>query len=235
MFDINSRISFKNTGGLFNGGVCWWHSRLQRSSLYLAKYAPEKPQPTKAELTRIITSLRMMDRVVTIPGYKDFESFSRDYKNEIQQMLNDWQKSDGFFNFQWLRGISGHSSLPANEMIKRMDTVYKQFNSSPVPVWIMAQIKGITSHSLLISAMKKTSNGYELDVIDSNHPLKNIRIEFYEGDTSLRASGENYSFVPYVGFQNDFKKISLALKKSCGSNFLNLNFENIPSGEVELD
>src|SRR5690606_41247843 len=113
----------------------------------------------------------------------------------------------------------------------RMETVDKQFKNSPVPVWIMAQVKAITSHSLLVSTMKKTSNGYELVVIDSNHPLKDIEIDFYEGDTSLRATGESYSFVPYVGFQNDFKKISLAIKKSCPgfSNFMN-DFENIPSG-----
>jgi hypothetical protein len=233
--DYSSRISFKNTGGLFNGGVCWWHSRLQRSSVYLARFAPDRPKPSSGEVKKIISSLRRMDKIVLIPGYNDFESFSRDFRLEIQKMLNDWQKADGFFNLQWIRGISGHSSLPPLEMNQRMNTVYKQFKSSPLPVWIMAQVKGITSHSLLIVEMKKKKNGYSLEVIDSNYPQRDISIDFYSGDTSLRASGENYSFVPYVGFQNDFTKISQALKKTCGAFNLTSDFENIPQGEIEID
>jgi hypothetical protein len=235
LFDVSSRIAFKNNGGLVNGGVCWWHSRLQRSSVYLVRFAPEKKRPVAAEVKNILSALRLMDRIVQIPGYSDFETFSRDFRPEIQKMLNDWQKTDGFFNFQWIRGISGNSSLPPHEMNKRMDTVYKQFKSSPLPVWIMAQIKGITSHSLLIVEMEKNHNGYSLIVIDSNHPQKDIRIDYYSGDRSLRAPGENYSFVPYVGFQNDFNKISRTLKKTCGSLNITKEFENIPRGEIEID
>lgn len=233
LHSVDSRISFKNAGGLINGGVCWWHSRLQRSSAYLVKFRPELNPPTKSELKTIINSLRVMDKVIIIPGYSDFNTFSHDYKSELQAMLNDWQKRDGFFNFEWLRGISGRSSLDSAKMKLRMKDVYTHYKNSPTPLWIMAQIKGITSHSLLILEMAQTPTGYVMSVIDSNHPAKTIKIEYNEGDTALRAAGEKYTFVPYVGFQNDFKNIAEALKKECGHLSEILNLENLREGDVE--
>src|SRR6476620_3641879 len=70
--DVSSRVAFKNQGGFFNGGVCWWHSRLQRSSAYLVKFAPSEVRPSGPELDFILHSLRVMNKVVTIPGYSDF-------------------------------------------------------------------------------------------------------------------------------------------------------------------
>jgi hypothetical protein len=229
-----SRISFKNNGGLFNGGVCWWHSRLQRSSAYLVQFRPDRNRPTNPELNMILNSLRMMNKTVVIPGYQDFETFSTDYKNEIQAMLNDWQKRDGFFNFEWMRGISGKSSLEPDQMRARMDDVYKHYKNSPTPLWIMAQIKGIESHSFLILRMVQTENGYTMEVIDSNHPVETVTIDYHQGDRNLRATGAKYSFVPYVGFQNDFVKLSQALKSACGGLTEGLDLSDVQEGDVEL-
>lgn len=232
--DQSSRISFENAGGLFNGGVCWWHSRLQRSSAYLVQYRPDRSRPSIPELNVILNSLRTMNKTVVIPGYSDFETFSRDYKKEIQAMLDGWQKSDGFFNFEWMRGISGRSSLEPSEMRSQMEAVYRHYKNSPTPLWIMAQIKGITSHSLLILHMVQNETGYSLNVIDSNHPQDTITIDYQYGDRNLRATGESYSFVPYVGFQNDFVKLSSALKSTCGGLTESLDLSNVEAGDVEL-
>ncbi len=229
----SSRIAFKNGGGLINGGVCWWHNRLQRSSAYLVQYRPEESRPTSPELQKIYSSLRLMNQVVIIPGYTDFESFSNDHKAGLQLLLNDWQKKDGFFNFEWMRGISGRSSLPAGEMKLRMDDVYNHYKNSPTPLWIMAQIKGLTSHSLLILTMSYRESGYDMTVIDSNHPQDLVNIEYYHGDTFLHAKGEKYNFVPYAGFQNDFKNIQSALKKTCGDKVFLLDLRNLKPGEIE--
>lgn len=229
----SSRIAFKNGGGLINGGVCWWHNRLQRSSAYLVQYRPEENKPTQPELLKIYSSLRLMNQVVIIPGYSDFETFSSDHKEGLQNLLNDWQKKDGFFNFEWMRGISGRSSLPAGDMKLRMDDVYKHYKSSPTPLWIMAQIKGLTSHSLLVLTMSYRESGYDMTVIDSNHPQDLVNIEYYHGDTFLHAKGEKYNFVPYAGFQNDFRNIQAALKKACGNKSLLLDLRNLRDGEVE--
>lgn len=232
LLDSSSRIAFKNGGGLLNKGVCWWHNRLQRSSAYLVKYNPAGNPPDRRQVRQILTSLVQMNKVVVIPGYSDFETFTRDHQREVQAILNDWQKLDGFFNFEWIRGISGRSSLDGRAMLLRMKNIYNQFRSSPVPLWIMAQIKGVTSHSFLVVKMTMRENGYDMDVIDSNDPQKTIRIEYNVGDTFLSPPGEKYSFVPYSGFQNDFRKISSALKEHCPQKNSDFDF-NVKDGEVE--
>lgn len=233
--DSSSRISFKNNGGLFNGGVCWWHNRLQRSSAYLVKFAPELNPPTIPEVYQILYQLRTMSKVTIIPGYHDFETFTKDFKPQVQAMLNSWQKKDGFYNFEWLRGISGRSALDPQSMRLRMNDVYDHYKKSPAPLWIMAQIKGITSHSLLVLHMEQTENGYDLKVIDSNHPADILQISYYQGDVNLKAPKDKYTFVPYAGFQQDFRLISSALRNHCGDKSLLLDVSEIRDGEVERD
>jgi hypothetical protein len=236
MQEPSARIAFKNAGGLANGGVCWWHSRLQRSSFFLVKYAPQNPRPNQRQLNSILAGLRSMDRVITIPGFADFQSFTRTYQKEIQRLLNDWQLFDGLYNFQWLRGISGKPVLPANQMVARMDAVYDAYRKSPAAMWIMAQMAGITSHSFLVLHMEKVNGGYDLDLIDSNHPMEVVTVAYQEGDQTLRSNRSNTAFVPYVGFQEDFRKISRGLSGYCRnkSNELLLDFSDIRDGEIEL-
>lgn len=175
-----------------------------------------------------------MDEVVTIPGYSDFESFTKDVRPEIQAILNDWQKTDGFLNFEWIRGISGQSFLPPEQMKIRMDDVYSYFKTSPNPIWLMAQIKGITSHSLLLTSMHSNGRGYTLEVIDSNHPTETYSIDYVYGDQFLRPKYEKYTFVPYVGFQRDFKKISETLKRVCGDKNKLIDSSVILDGQIEI-
>lgn len=227
-----SRISFHNNGGLFNGGVCWWHSRLQRASVYLVEFRPELSPPSSQQAYKILSALREMKKVVVIPGYPDFESFTREHKVVTQKMLNVWQKIDGFLNFQWIRGISGQSSLDSFEMKKRMDDVFFYFKKTSIPVWLMAQIKGITSHSLLLLNMTERLDGYDLTVIDSNHPLETLKIEYFIGDEFLK--NDSYTFVPYVGFQNDFISIFEALAKRCKSEFAT-ELTGIIPGDLEIN
>lgn len=236
MQEPTARLAFRNDGGLANGGVCWWHSRLQRSSFFLARFNPSAPKPTNAQLNQIIAGLRSMDRVVVIPGYENFNSFSRAYQGQLQAMLNDWQIFDGVFNFQWLRGISGKPSLPAKDMQARMDAVYESFRQSPAAMWILAQMEGITSHSFLVFNMEKVNGGYDLDLIDSNHPMEMVLVKYQEGDQSLHSNRDNTPFVPYVGFQEDFRKISKSLVSHCRNKSMELleDFRDIRDGEVEL-
>ncbi len=224
----SSRIAFENAGGIMDGGVCWWHNRLQRASSYLVIFDPEKSPPSRPEIDYILSSLRSLKQVVTIPGYRDFYSFTKDHQIQIQAMLEDWQKRDGFLNFEWIRGISGKSSLPPSQMRKRMDEIYTLFKKSPVPVWIMAQIKGVTSHSFLLLEMEQTDQGYEMAVIDSNHPSETIRLSYLTGDSFLK--NDLYTFVPYVGFQNDFRLILRALSQTCQEPLIEPRIED---GDLE--
>lgn len=233
--EVRNRISFKNDGGLLNGGVCWWHSRLQRSSLYLATFDPSLPKPNAVQVRRILSDLRTMRQVVSIPGFADFNSFTQHFQTEVQKVLNSWQREDGFINLEWRRGISGRSQLPQNELAKKMAQLYAFQENSPVPVWIMAQVKGIVSHSFLIRQMELVGQGFDLKVIDSNAPLVTREIHYRFGDHSLKLIDADYTFIPYVGFQDDFRKIAKALRTHCqqkGGELLHL-LENVMPGEIE--
>jgi hypothetical protein len=233
--ETSSRINLRNGGGLFNAGVCWWHSRLQRASLFLAQYDPSSPAPTKEEARRILNDLRSM-RVVTIPGHANFHSFTTQFPDELQKILNLWQKNDGVFHFSWIRGISGTSSLSSSAMQRQMDRIFRAYLASPVPIWIMAQIKGITAHSMLIKKMEKTSQGHVLWVVDSNRPLSTLKLNYKIGDRTLFTSVGNYTFVPYLGFQRDFRQMISAVGDHCGrAMYMEFeDFENLPLGDLEL-
>ncbi len=210
-FDLKNRISFRNEGGLFDGGVCWWHSRFQRAAIYLARYAPEKQKPSPAQAQKIVHDLTSMNHVVEIPGFENLFDFSLAFEPQIQKELDDWQLRDGFIFQQWARGLYGRSSLPPNEMKKRMSIIYSKFKKSLPGMWVMAQLPGITSHALLIIDMKPNADGFDLSFIDSNAPNTTLATSYHSGDRTVTAHG----MVPYVGFNEDFVKIEKALKSSC--------------------
>jgi hypothetical protein len=75
---INPNLfSFSNTGGILNGGVCWWHSRMQRAALYLTVYLPDMPPPSKPEVRRILCDLMTAQKEMR---YKDVWSDSKSSK-----------------------------------------------------------------------------------------------------------------------------------------------------------
>jgi hypothetical protein len=230
--DSTSRLSFKNRGGLFNGGVCWWHSRLQRASALLVEFKPELPPISAKEVPQLLKEIKLMKKVVQIKGFANFHSFSQVYQKEIQSLLEAWQREDGFLNQQWIRGVSGKYELESIAMKVRMDTLYDQFKKSPHPVWIMAQIKGIESHSFLLLKMQQKPDGYELLLIDSNFPLENKIIFYKPGDRWLKHPKDKYSFVPYLGFQKDFLSINSTLDHHCERN--SWDSRDIILGEIEV-
>lgn len=208
-----NRIGFQNDGGLQDGGVCWWHSRLQRSSIYLSTFAPEKSKPTLAEAQKLVRHLIYFTQVVEIPGYRNFSEFSADFEPLIQKELDQWQIRDGFLYQQWIRGLYGRASLPASSLKNHMNRLYSKFKLSKPGLWVMAQMPGITSHALLIIGMVKSNVGYHLRVIDSNRPLSTRELDYHFGDHSIELGGD--FFTPYPGFQLDQDKINTALQKYC--------------------
>ena len=216
---IENRIGFGNDGGLFDGGVCWWHSRLQRSSIYLSRYAPELPRPTTSAAKTIVKHLVHFDAVVTIPGYSNFNEFSKDHEGLIQQELNEWQIRDGFIQQQWVRGLYGRPSMPPAVLRERMARIFVKFKASKPGLWVMAQFPGITSHALLFTGMTRTAEGFDLKVIDSNRPEVTRTLVYKYGDRSIQLGNEG--FTPFVGFQSDQEKIDATLREHCGS-------QNIP-------
>lgn len=231
------KMYFYNQGGLFNGGTCWWHSRLQRSAHYLAVFFPNRRRPSVYEAKQLLYKLRKNSDIVEIGGYANWNSFSRDFENEIQSMLNAWQKVDGFVNQDWLLGIKSLSYLK-NIQAKQMDYLYNQVHNKGLITYTMLQVKGIVSHSYLVTKMEKEPYGYSLTIIDSNSPNSNSRIRY---DKKKNILYDNYDGLLHIQRQSDLQKIQVNAAVYCMVHnetsklkALNLNELKTPNRYYEL-
>jgi len=200
-----NRLSFKNRGGLFNGGVCWWHSRFERASAYLIEFRPELEKLSSTDLKKKLMNLTMM-KLTVIPGYKNLEEMSRENKGLIQEILNGWQVRDGFINQAWIKGLQGKTHLEPTKLKVHMDNIFQTFQKDKKPYFLMLQLPFVVAHAFLLMDMVKTENGYQLFVIDSNAPGEIITQDYKEGSSSLFYKKSPY--VPYIGFAQDFAKIN---------------------------
>lgn len=206
-----NRLSFENDGGLLNQGVCWWHSRFERAANYLARFRPDLPKPTHREAKALSRSLAHF-KVAEIPGYSNLNEFSRDHQDAIQKVLNSWQARDGFIYQKWVFGLFGNHEISATAMKRRMKKIVRKFEKDPKPIFLMLQYEGISSHAHLLVGVKPLNDGYQLDVVDSNFK-KSTRSELYTyNDTHLDPKDP---FVPYIGFDGDFRKIKRSRTKYC--------------------
>lgn len=206
-------LSFRNQGGLVNGGVCWWHSRFQRNAMVIARFRPELPHPSERELKKIIKAIRKGKKVVEIGGYESISQFSYDNADLIQAELEKWQKGDGFLRQQWAVGLWGSSEISSEKMKERMDDLYDYVQKEGNIAYQMLQIKGIESHAWLVFEVEKTSRGYDLLVLDSNYQRSQV-YSYREGMTSFHHSYYG-DFVPYTGKKSEYKKALKAVTKYC--------------------
>ena len=208
-----SRMAFRNQGGLVDGGVCWWHSRFQRNATYLTIYRPDKRRPTDSQAKKIIKKIRKGRSIVEIPGFSNFEEFSSAYRSYIQDTLEAWQKVDGILLQQWVVGLAGSSETTPEDLEEKMHELYSEVSTGDI-VYQKLQIKGITAHAWLVIDMEKTSIGYELRVIDSNYPNSTNVYSYEYGDTSFY-HGFYGSFVPYTGKDSELKRLKRVVSKYC--------------------
>lgn len=207
----DNQLGFVNQGGLFGGGVCWWHSRFTRSAAYLAVFDPSLPKPTDEEAKKIISRLRDRKGVTLIPGFRNLYEFSVAYPNQIQSKLNDWQRSDGILKASWVRGLSGKSEISADELSKRMDELYERVSKGEV-VYQMLQMPGVVAHAWLVTGMEKTDDGYRLEVVDSN--VGTDHYVYRQGMTTFNYQGW-YKFVPYTGQLGEERKLQDKVSEFC--------------------
>ncbi|GAB4011972.1 MAG: hypothetical protein Fur0010_07260 [Bdellovibrio sp.] len=208
-----SRMAFANHGGLANGGVCWWHSRFQRNAAYLTFYSPEKKRPTDSEAKDIIKDIRKGKKVVEIPGFRNFNEFSRAFASEIQDRLEGWQRTDGFINQSWITGLAGKTETTPEKLQEMMDELYSQVSQGEV-VYQKLQLKGIIAHAWLVIDMEKTRDGYVLSVVDSNSPSSTNAYTFRSGMTSLHYPYLG-KFVPYTHKDNEEEKLKKVVQSYC--------------------
>lgn len=209
-------MAFKNDGGLFNGGVCWWHSRFQRNIFYLSVFRPDLEKPkTLSQLKALIRSIRLAQSVLIIPGYHNFEEFSRENQKLIQAELNDWQLYDGVVLGGWMDGLKGDTKIAAPVLESMMKDVYQYVSLSKKIAYQKLQIKGITSHAWLVVGMKKTESGFEIGYLDSNSPRMSLNYTYKSGDTSFFIKGYG-DFVPYLEFKREEERLTSVARKFCG-------------------
>ena len=223
-------MAFANVGGIGNGGVCWWHSRYQRNALYLTSYKPKSPRPTRDEALLIIKKIREANETIVIPGFEDFYSFSKEYKNEIQAELEYWQKNDGIVHFAWIKGLSGDARVSASKFKQIMDEMYQEVEINKNIAFNKLQVPGITSHAWLVIHMEKLIGGYNLEILDSNSPVETKIYKYSEGDQELRydfswveVEENNYvrktqhlfNFTPYLERTEEMEQIKRTILKKC--------------------
>lgn len=210
-------MSFQNQGGLLNSGVCWWHSRFQRNALYLTIYKPDEDRPTDAEAMKLILQIKSGNKVVVIPGFNNFSEFSYAYAQEIQNVLNAWQKVDGIAKFAWVKGLRGSAELPPEKLKKQMDKIYEDVEINKNISYNKLQIPGIEAHAWLVVHMEKVSGGYELEILDSNNPDTTEHYSYREGDTNFKYRGYAFDFVPYLDQTGEMQKLKKSISKFCKS------------------
>ena len=215
--DPAQRLSFENHGGLFNGGVCWWHSRFQRNALYLAKFRPELQKLSREDTFALIQRLRHFN-VVEFPGYSNLQEFSSDNEDLIQKELEKWQLDDATIGFGWIDGLEGASKYLAPELLKQsMDELFNLVVIQKEIVFQKLQIPGITAHAWLVIDMISQGQDYQLKVIDSNYPQEVKTVNYRMGDTHVEMPYNGWTFIPYVDQQGDFSSISATLQSYCSN------------------
>lgn len=212
-FGSNKNLfAFKNDGGIFNGGVCWWHSRLQRAAFYLTTYNPTEPKCSKKEAKKIIRNLIKGNKVSEVNGFTNFYGFSREYQDVIQRYLNLWQLTDGILFWQWINGLSGCYNTTPAKLKKYMDEIYEEVAIKNRIAYVKLQIKGLDSHALLITAITPLGDnqGYIFSYIDSNCPAEIKAYTYINGDTQLKLMNGS---VPYLQREGDIDKYLIAINK----------------------
>jgi len=162
-----NRLTFTNEGGLFNGGVCWWHSRFTRNAQYLAVYLPQKPKPNKDQANRIISQIRA-GKPVEIPGYSSLAGFSLDHQKLIQSQLETWQISNGGFGFAFIDGLSGSPTADPKRLQAIMADLYVRVATQHESLFQILQLPGVMAHAWIVTEAVATPGNLQFTVIDSN-------------------------------------------------------------------
>ncbi len=208
-------LSFRNAAGLFNRGVCWWHNRLQRKAQYLVSFDKHSPKLKEQDYKKIIRKMIKGKEIITIKGYANLRDFSADFKDYILKRLTLWQVRDGSIGFAWIRGLRGKRETSSEKLKKSMNELYNYTVNQENISYVKLQLKGIESHSWLITSMNKTPNGYNLHFLDSNAPNGLMTYQYFFGDTTLNGFRKYGDFLIYLEEKKEMREIKKAVKTFC--------------------
>lgn len=213
VFNSEQFLTFRNQGGLINGGVCWWHSRFQRNAMLLVRFREDLDFPSLDQAKDLIKKIRKGKDVVELPGFSSISDFSYQFRDEIQDELESWQIADGFLRQQWIVGLAGTSNTTEEKLKKKMDELYEYVKVEGNIAYQKLQIKGVDAHAWLVADMERTAKGYDLKVLDSNYQRTQV-YKYKEGMTSFYHSYYG-NFVPYTERKREYRKVLKTVKKYC--------------------
>lgn len=209
----DNQMAFTNQGGIGGGGVCWWHSRYTRNAAYLVQFRPDLPRlRDEKAIKKLVGEIRKGKKIVVVPGFKNLREFSRVNYKEVLNKLEDWQETDGILHFQWLAGLSGNTKVKSDALEVKMNELYERIQKGEV-VYQKLQMPGITAHAWLVVGMEKVSDGYLLEVLDSNSYRGPDVYKYTVGMESFRYYGDD--FVPYTGKSKEERRLRRILNREC--------------------
>ena len=197
LLKVENRMAMRNQGGLFNGGVCWWHSRFQRNTHYLGLFQPQFNKLSKRSTKKLIRKIVKGKSVIKIPGFANLKELSSDpyFERYILRQLDKWQLRDGVFKFAWVNGLSGKHITSHEDLRFQLDKIHTEVMLEYIP-YVKLQIKGISSHAWLIWDIKRVGRSYHISYIDSNRPTQTKFYKVKDGDRQIKFS--RTSFVPRI-------------------------------------
>lgn len=217
LLESENRLAFLNGNyGLFNEGICWWHSRFERNATLLAIYQPTLPKPDLKQAKKIIDSLSNAEwvfkrHIVEIPGYNNLNEFSQDWEAEIIKRLERWQSYEIFFGFDWLtRGFGLDDQLSPEHLWKTMTILYREVKIRGRLTNLRLKLSGFSSHALLIYDIEKGEDYFKVFYIDSNSTYPESTHVFY-GDRQF----SDYKGAPYIDRNFEYNLALRAQKEFC--------------------
>lgn len=240
--DLSNLTGFPDAGGILNlTGDCWWHSRLQRSALYLTVFRPDLPRPhSTAEVHEIFKALQHNTRVVEIGGFNNWEEFSTAWSGPLQRYLNEWQLGDTFIRQAWFNGILNrwplHGRKAAARLKKLVEAIVDQVNTQKKIAYVKLSMKFPAAHAWLVTKAVLVEDGVDLTVIDSNfssifdseifspgpyvyhykYGQESFNMWNADLDSGYGSIVESYgNFNPFIQHEDDFKPIQRAISNYC--------------------
>jgi hypothetical protein len=226
--EYENLFAFANSSSesFVNFGICWWHSRFQRSALYLANFRPNLEKLEHNAYIPLIMDLIAMKKVVEIPGYRNFHEFTGEFEKEIIGALAEWQILDGAKLAPVIDGLSGSTHEPAVALRERMDQTYDRMLRKKAILWQQLILPGIGTHSWLLLDIQPIREGnadnpfivkgYKLAILDSNSPSRVITPSYHFGDSSISFYGEK--MIPVTDHDDELPKFEDALREYCGGH-----------------
>lgn len=176
-----------NTSGPLGTGLCWWHSKMQRSAIYLAVFdQPQMPKPTRAEALHILAKLRDLSEVVSIPGFSSWFDFTSAYREEFYQILAHWEVRDTV-QLEFLKGLRIPRTSP-----ETLQKISQEVNDYKRLTFLLLKKPLLEGHSWLAQSFELEGANFKMGFIDSNRP-SNVH--------SFESKGNKYTFQVHTGMQ----------------------------------